>query len=105
MSGLALPVTRRLLLKRAAALGALGAAGPLAMNLAAIGEAAAAQASGEDDYKALVCIFLAGGNDHGNTLVPYDVANYGRYLNIRGAISYRREDLAATLPSPRVPQA
>jgi uncharacterized protein (DUF1501 family) len=97
-------VSRRLMLKRAAQLGALGAAGPLAMNLAAIGEAAAAEARDEDDYKALVCIFLLGGNDHANTLVPYDVANYGRYLNIRGAISYRHEDLTPTLIAPRVPQ-
>jgi uncharacterized protein (DUF1501 family) len=104
MSALELPITRRTMLRRAAQLAGLGAAAPLAMNLAAIGEAAAAQASGEDDYKALVCIFLLGGNDHANTLVPYDVANYGRYLNIRGAISYRREDLAPTPLAPRVPQ-
>ena len=99
------PISRRLMLARAAQLGALGAAAPLAMNLAAISEAAAAETRGEDDYKALVCIFLAGGNDHANTLVPYDVANYGRYLNIRGAISYRHEDLTPTLIAPRVPQA
>ena len=37
------------------------------MNLAAIGEAAAATAS---DYKALVCIFLFGGNDYANTVTP-----------------------------------
>ena len=49
----------------------------------------------------MVCIFLIGGNDHANTLVPYDVANYGRYLNHRGAISYRHEDLAPTLLAPR----
>ena len=98
------PITRRLMLKRAAQLAGLGAAAPLAMNLAAIGEAAAAQAAGEDDYKALVCIFLLGGNDHANTLVPWDVANYGRYVNIRGAISFRREDLARTLLAPRLPR-
>jgi uncharacterized protein (DUF1501 family) len=100
-AGLDLPITRRLMLKRASQLGALGAAAPLAMNLAAIGEAAAATTNGEDDYKALVCVFLMGGNDHANTLVPYDVANYGRYLAHRGAISYRREDLAPTLLAPR----
>ena len=99
------PITRRLMLTRAAQLGALGAAAPLAMNLAAIGEAAAAGTRREDDYKALVCIFLAGGNDHANTLVPWDAANYGRYLNIRGGISYRHEDLAPTLLTPRVPHA
>ena len=46
-----------------------GAAAPWALNLAALGEAAAATAT---DYKALVCIFLYGGNDHANTVVPYD---------------------------------
>ena len=47
MSGiLATPISRRLMLKRAAQLGALGAAAPLAMNLAAIGEAAAAATTG-----------------------------------------------------------
>ena len=101
---LSTPISRRLMLTRAAQLTGLGAAAPLAMNLAAIGEAAAAQAAGDDDYKALVCIFLLGGNDHANTLVPYDVANYGRYLNIRGAISYRHDDLTSTLLAPRVPQ-
>ena len=39
-AGLTTPITRRLMLKRAAQLGSLGAAAPLAMNLAAIGEAA-----------------------------------------------------------------
>ena len=46
------------------------------MNLAAIGEAAAATAS---DYKALVCIFLFGGNDYANTVTPYDQASYDLY--------------------------
>lgn len=73
--------TRRLLLKRAAQLGALGAAYPLAINLAAIGEAAAFDAT---DYKALVCIFLYGGNDYANTVVPYDISNYDLYSAIRG---------------------
>ena len=49
----------------------VGGAAPFVMNLAAIGEAAAATAS---DYKALVCIFLFGGNDYANTVMPYDSA-------------------------------
>jgi uncharacterized protein (DUF1501 family) len=44
-----------------------GVAAPWALNLATLGEAAAATAT---DYKALVCIFLYGGNDHANTVVP-----------------------------------
>ena len=56
--------TRRVVLQRGMQLSALGVATPLAINLAAIGEAAAFDAS---DYKALVCIFMYGGNDYANT--------------------------------------
>ena len=62
-------------------LGAMGVATPLAINLAAIGEAAAFDST---DYKALVCIFMYGGNDYANTVVPYDTANYALYHAIRG---------------------
>jgi uncharacterized protein (DUF1501 family) len=65
--------SRREFLKRSSALSIAGAAAPWAMNLAAMGEAAAQSA---DDYKALVCVFLFGGNDHGNTIIPYDAASY-----------------------------
>lgn len=95
------PVTRRLMLKRASQLGFMGAAAPLAMNLASAAEAAALEG---DDYRALVCVFLYGGNDHASTLVPYDNRNYGRYLNIRGQVAFKRKDLAQTVLSPRTPQ-
>ncbi|HWW89063.1 MAG TPA: hypothetical protein VNZ26_35965, partial [Vicinamibacterales bacterium] len=36
---------------------------------------ALAQAGG---YRAMVCIFLFGGNDSNNTIIPYD--NYSSYL-------------------------
>src|SRR5690349_12331826 len=96
------PVTRRLLLKRASQLGFMGAAAPLAMNLASAAEAAALQ--GGDDYRALVCIFLYGGNDHASTLVPYDPRNHARYEAIRRQVSFRRSDLAKTALTPRVQQ-
>ena len=66
-------LSRREFLKRASALSITGIAAPFALNLAAIGEAAAATAT---DYKALVCVFMYGGNDYANTLVPYDTASY-----------------------------
>ncbi|WKL58511.1 DUF1501 domain-containing protein [Asticcacaulis sp. ZE23SCel15] len=90
-------LTRRALLGRAAALGGMGGAAPLAMNLASFGEAAAFNAT---DYKAIVCIFLYGGNDHANTVVPYDATNHALYSNIRGSIAYSRNDLAATALTP-----
>jgi len=36
------------------------------------------------NYQALVCIFLFGGNDANNLLIPNDTAGYGNYSNIRG---------------------
>ena len=90
-------ISRRTVLARAGQLGFLGAAAPLAMNLASAAEAAAI---GADDYRALVCVFLYGGNDHGNTLVPFDAANYARYRGIRGAVGFQHKDLEATALTP-----
>ncbi|MFT4173605.1 MAG: DUF1501 domain-containing protein [Rhodocyclaceae bacterium] len=73
--------SRREFLKRAAALSSLGAAAPFALNLAGIGQAAAQTAP---DYRALVCLFLYGGNDHNNMVMPYDVASYNTYAAARG---------------------
>jgi uncharacterized protein (DUF1501 family) len=74
--------SRRAFLRRAGQLAFTGAALPTAINLAALGEAAAFSAG--NDYKALVCVFLYGGNDYANTLIPYDASNYAAYQAIRG---------------------
>jgi uncharacterized protein (DUF1501 family) len=79
---------RRAFLKRSAQLALSGTALPLALNLAAMGEAAAFNATA-GDYKALVCVFLYGGNDYGNTVVPYDNASYDLYSAIRGGAAGR----------------
>ncbi len=89
--------SRREFLKRSSALSMAGAAAPWALNLAALGEAAAAGAS---DYKALVCVFLYGGNDYANTVVPYDPASYAAYQAQRAAIALPRESLASTVLNP-----
>src|SRR5277367_2247038 len=39
------------------------------------------------DYKALVCVFLFGGNDANNTLVPFDASGYANYASIRGPLA------------------
>ncbi|WP_395407912.1 DUF1501 domain-containing protein [Pseudoduganella sp. UC29_106] len=54
-------------------------AAPFAMNLAAIGPALAATS----DYKALVCIFLHGGNDHYNTVLATDPTSWNTYNSLR----------------------
>jgi uncharacterized protein (DUF1501 family) len=89
--------SRRAFLQKASLLSVAGTAAPWALSLAAMGEAAAATAS---DYKALVCVFLTGGNDYGNTLVPYDSARYTAYQAMRPTVAYARADLTSTLLTP-----
>jgi uncharacterized protein (DUF1501 family) len=91
--------SRRAFLKRSAALGVAGVATPFVTSLAAIGEAAAATAT---DYKAMVCIFLYGGNDYANTLPPYDAAGYAAYQAARANIALPRESLADTMLTPTI---
>ncbi len=92
--------SRRAFLQRASALSLAGSAAPWAINLAAMGEAAAAGTPA--DYKALVCVFLYGGNDYGNTLVPYDTANYNLYQGMRPTLAYSQAALAPTVLVPSV---
>ena len=92
-------VSRRAFVRRAGMLSLAGAAAPWALNMAAIGEAAATTAA---DYKALVCVFLYGGNDYGNTLIPYDAARYATYQGMRPTLAYARAALAPTVLTPSV---
>jgi uncharacterized protein (DUF1501 family) len=91
------PASRRAFLRRASALSLAGVAAPWALNLAAMAEASAANAS---DYKALVCVFLYGGNDYGNTVIPYDASNYNAYYDLRPKLAYSQSSLAATVLTP-----
>jgi uncharacterized protein (DUF1501 family) len=75
--------SRRAFLRRSGQLALTGTALPFALNLAAMGEAAAFNAT-SGDYKALVCVFMFGGNDYGNTVIPYDDVSYDKYHAIRG---------------------
>jgi len=73
--------SRRLFLRHSAVFGALAGAGaPLALNLTAIGNAAAQSAG---DYRALVCVFLFGGNDAYNMVLPTDATPWGHYTAVR----------------------
>ena len=95
-------ISRRAFLSRASVLSIAGSASPFLMNLAAIGEAAAATAT---DYKALVCVFMYGGNDYANTLVPYDAAQYASYSAQRPTLAYSQASLGGTVlvPSTALP--
>ncbi len=90
-------MARRAFLRRAAHLGIAGSATPWAINLATMGEAAAFTAT---DYKAIVCVFLYGGNDYGNTVLPVDNTNYAKYATIRTGIATPQSQLVATALTP-----
>ena len=95
--GKTMNASRRAFLRRTSVLSVAGSATPWMLNLAAMAEASAATAS---DYKAIVCVFLYGGNDYGNTLIPYDASNYNAYYNLRPTLAYVRSNLGSTILAP-----
>ena len=56
-------------------------------------QALAATTAASDDYRALVCIFLYGGNDGNNMLVPTDTSGYAAYSSARGALALGTTEL------------
>ena len=51
------------------------------------------------DYRALVCVFLFGGNDSNNTVVPMDDASFKAYTSIRGNLALSTASLTAPVTS------
>jgi len=76
--------SRRRFLRQLGALGAAGTAAPWLANLAALTPASAATTTG---YKALVCLYLYGGNDSYNTVLATDTSSWASYLAARNADS------------------
>jgi len=61
-------------------------------------QAAALDGSGKgggEDYRALVCVFLNGGNDNVNTVIPRDSAGHAAYLNARPGLALPLSSLGA----------
>ena len=50
-------------------------------------------AGGATDYRALVCIFLFGGNDSNNMIIPNDTAGYQNYSTIRSNLALAQNTL------------
>ena len=67
----------------------LSAATPLALSSGTmLGSLASmnAQAMDTSGYKALVCVFLFGGMDCHDTVLPYDPSSYNKYASIRSSL-------------------
>jgi uncharacterized protein (DUF1501 family) len=86
--------SRRAFLRRMGALGAIGSTGAWMANMAT------AQSTGTD-YRALVCIFLAGGNDAHNTVVATDAQSWRCYTAMRDP-AVMAQITGATPPSTMV---
>jgi uncharacterized protein (DUF1501 family) len=52
-----------------------------------------ALAATSSSYKALVCVFMFGGNDANNMLIPNDSTGYNNYASIRGALALPQNSL------------
>ena len=76
-------VSRRQFLKETAAAGIAGAA----VNPWWQMQAMAQSAGGVTDYKALVCLFLYGGNDGNNLLMPCETEDYRLYAKARQGLA------------------
>jgi uncharacterized protein (DUF1501 family) len=64
----------------------------------------AAKASAATDYKALVCIFLYGGNDANNMIVPLDSAGYANYAKVRSYLALPQAQLLPLAGASGAPQ-
>lgn len=103
MSSPASPSRRRFLGQCCAAVGTTGILSALA-QLRVIGAVAASNldrvraAALPPDYKALVCLFLNGGNDATNLVIPSDNATYAAYARARGELAVSQSDLLPINP-------
>jgi uncharacterized protein (DUF1501 family) len=58
-----------------------------------------------DDYRALVCVFMFGGNDSFNMLVPNTTAEYNAYAASRQNLAIPREELLPINPTSFAPNS
>src|SRR5438445_3722157 len=75
----------------------LGAASVSSLALRPFGLLPALAQSSSPGYRALVCVFLFGGNDSNNMIVPVDDANFRAYSAIRGNLTLSVADLTGTV--------
>jgi uncharacterized protein (DUF1501 family) len=68
------------------------------LNLRMTATAAAQGSGGDDDYKALVCLFFAGGWDSFNALVPAGDAEHAEYARIRTDLALPQSSLLPVEP-------
>jgi uncharacterized protein (DUF1501 family) len=98
------PTRRKFLGQCCAAVGATGMLSALA-QLRLFGAVASPTSSGvvtaagiPEDFRAVVCIFLLGGNDANNVVIPIDTAGYDAYAAGRASLALPRSSALAIAP-------
>lgn len=71
----------------------LGASSALSLGLGGVGSLLLPREARSADYKALVCIFLYGGNDGQNMVVPTDATRYPQYAAVRQGLALPQASL------------
>jgi uncharacterized protein (DUF1501 family) len=90
--------SRRRFLNAAACTAACGGFSTLSPQLSMLGSALA-QSGGGTGYKALVCLYLGGGSDSFNMLIPTNPARHDEYVTARGGL-YTGNANALGIPRP-----
>ncbi len=93
-------LSRRDFLKRSA-LATLGSSS--LFSLTSQFSMAQAQTGNFSDYKALVCVFLYGGNDAFSMLMPYSQSEYNSYANTRRNLAISRSQIIPLEPNNSQP--
>src|SRR5512141_2310271 len=98
-------LSRRRFLRDSSLLSLGGALGtPFALNLFAMNNAIASTLTA--DYKALVCLYLAGGNDSANMVIATDTPSWAGYQAARGgSIALPQASLLPITPTTTVVDA
>lgn len=69
---------------------------PFTMSLASMASLASLNAAAADfstGYRALVCLYMSGGSDSHNWVVPIDTTGYNQYANARRELAWRQDAL------------
>lgn len=91
--------SRRNFIKKAscAAIGTVSLYSTL-LDLQSLNASAIYNSDNGDDYKALVCIMLRGGNDAFNTIIPRDPEGYSEYQQVRSNLAIPQNEIIPLYP-------
>jgi uncharacterized protein (DUF1501 family) len=88
-----IPTSRRGFLRNSACAGAGAGSVSMLSTLMGLRQLNAAAEGDDGDYKALVCVFLYGGNDAANMLVPTSASAHADYAAGRGPLTLARDTI------------